>query len=121
MSIPGKTPFSPPPHPQSKCCQKNKAIRLDWRNSHRIELGGQRGELESYWVESRLWATVDFCYAIVNKAGCWDQNTVPQERLEPHELLGKVQKRARDSGSLSARVPTPEQSTAEAFHEQEYS
>lgn len=30
-------PFSPP-HPQSKRCQKDKAIRRDWRNSHRIEL-----------------------------------------------------------------------------------
>lgn len=32
------------------------------------------GELESYWIESRLCVTVDSCYAIVNKAGCLGSN-----------------------------------------------
>lgn len=32
------------------------------------------GELESCWIESRLCVTVNFCYAIVNKAGCLGSN-----------------------------------------------
>lgn len=81
--VPGQTPFSPSPHPQNKRCQMDKAIRRGWRNSQSwVEgCGTQRGELEPCLIESRLWATVDCCYAIVNKAGCWDQNTIPQESL----------------------------------------
>lgn len=51
------------PTPKSKRC--HKAIR---RGQHRVKLRAEQGgELEPCWRESRLWATVDCCYAMVNK------------------------------------------------------
>lgn len=65
------------PTPKSKRC--HKAIR---RDQHSVKLRAEQGgELEPCWRESRLWATVDCCYAMVNKpVGIqilfpkWDQN-----------------------------------------------
>ena len=65
------------PTPKSKRC--HKAIR---RGQHSVKLRAQQGgELEPCWRESRLWATVDCCYAMVNKPfgmrtlfPKWDQN-----------------------------------------------
>lgn len=65
------------PTPKSKRC--HKAIR---RGQHSVKLRAEQGgELEPCWRESRLWATVARCYAMVNKpVGIqillpkWDQN-----------------------------------------------
>lgn len=59
------------------------------------------GELESYWIESRLCVTVNFCYAIVNKAGCLGSNYCSRGETLIAVNLSEEGGRARDS---SARV-----------------
>lgn len=91
MSPPGKTPLSAPPHPQSKCCQKDKAIKgetgetltaLSW------ECGGGVGGGGGYNTSRSPTRQKVNCTLVLRNCNKWGRScppkTSPPSRFQGH-------------------------------------